>query len=121
VTINGETMKRFAQTVMLKDDPEIIRQYENHHANSWPEVVEGTLKCGVRRVYIYRYGCQLFMFMETVDDFDMARDMPKYMSEPRAREWDKLMRSFQRPVVGAPEGSSWVEMKEIYALEAGRT
>ena len=55
--------------------------------------------------------------METGDDFDMERDMPKYMEDPKAREWDKLMRTFQEPVPGAPPGATWVPMKEIYALE----
>jgi len=111
-------MKRFAQTVLLKDDPEIIRRYEEYHANPWPEVVVGTERCGVRRVFIYRFGRQLFMFMEAADDFDMERDMPKYMEHPRAREWDQLMRTFQEPVPGAPPGSTWVPMREIYASES---
>jgi L-rhamnose mutarotase len=113
-------MKRFAQTVMLKDDAEIIRRYEEYHANCWPEVAEGTLSCGIRRVFIYRYERSLFMFMETADDFDMSRDMPRYMLNPKAKEWDKLMRTFQEPVPGAPNGSTWVLMKEIYALEANK-
>ena len=110
-------MRRFAQTVLLKDDPEIIPQYEEYHANPWPEVIEGTQNCGVLRVFIYRFGRQLFMFMETVDDFDMERDMPKYMEHPRAKEWDALMRTFQETVPGAPAGSTWVQMKEVYAFE----
>ena len=110
-------MKRFAQTVLLKDDPEIIRRYEEYHANPWPEVVEGTKRCGVRRTFIYRFGRTLFMFMETVDDFDMERDMPKYMEDPRAKEWDELMRTFQEPVPGAPAGSTWVQMREIYTQD----
>ena len=28
-------MKRFALTVMRKDDPEVIRRYEKYHANPW--------------------------------------------------------------------------------------
>jgi L-rhamnose mutarotase len=107
-------MKRFAQTVLLKDD----RKYEEYHAHVWPEVVEGGRRIGQVRAYIYRFGRQLFMFMETVDDFDMERDMPKYMEHPRARQWDEMMRGFQEPVPGAPEGATWVEMKEIYAWEA---
>jgi L-rhamnose mutarotase len=114
-------MKRYAQAVMLKDDPEIIRRYEGHHANPWPEVVQGTLDCGVERIFIYRFGRHLFMFMETGDDFDMERDMPKYMLNPKAKEWDKLMREFQEPLPGAPEGETWVQMKEIYALEKDST
>ena len=36
-------MKRYAMTVMLKDDPEIIRKYEAYHANPYPETNEGLL------------------------------------------------------------------------------
>jgi L-rhamnose mutarotase len=40
-----------------------------------------------------------------------------YMDNSRAREWDELMRTFQEPLPGAPEGSTWVEMKEVYNLQ----
>jgi L-rhamnose mutarotase len=111
-------MKRYAQTVLLKDDPEVIRKYEEYHAKPWPETNAGLLKCGIQRMFIYRFGRQLFMFMETRDDFDLARDMPKYMEQPKAKEWDELMRTFQEPVPGAPANSTWVLMKEVYALAA---
>lgn len=111
-------MKRFAQTVMLRDDPEAIRLYEQYHANPWAETNAGLIGVGIRRMFIYRYGRQLFMFMETEDDFDLDRDMPKYVEDPRAKEWDDLMRTFQETVPGAPEGSTWVLMREVYALEA---
>jgi len=110
-------MKRFAMTCMLKNDPESIRRYEEYHANPWPEVVQGCYKAGLRRAFIYRLGCQLFMFLETVDDFDMERDMPKYMENPRAKEWDDLMRTFQTSVPVMPAGSTWVGMKEIHAID----
>lgn len=111
-------MRRFAMTVLLKDDPELIRRYEEYHANVWPEVLEGSKRCGILRTFIYRFGRQLFMFMETVDEFDLDRDMPRYMEDPRAQEWDSLMRGFQEPPPGAPEGATWVPMKEVYASEA---
>ena len=112
-------MKRYAQIVLLKDDLEIIRKYEAYHADPWPEVLEGSRRCGILRTFIYRYGRQLFMFMETPDDFDLERDLPKYMEHPRAREWDALMRTFQEAPPGAPEGATWVPMKEVFAWEAG--
>lgn len=111
-------MKRFAQTVMLKDDAEIIRQYEEYHAHPWPEVVEGTQACGVQRLFIYRFGRVLFMYLEVPDDFDLARDFDGYMTTPRAREWDELMRTFQEPVEGARPSETWVPMTEVYAFEA---
>ena len=110
-------MKCFAQTCLLKDDQEIIKKYEKYHSNVWPEVVEGSYKCGVRRTFLYRRGRQLFMFMETVDNFDMERDMPKYMEDPKAREWDELMRTYQTNFPDEPEGSTWVPMKEICVLD----
>ena len=110
-------MKRYALTVMLKDDPEIVRKYEAYHANPWPETNAGLMSVGILRMYIYRYARHLFMFMETRDDFDMQQDLPKYMENPRAREWDELMRTFQESLPGEPEGSTWVEMKEVYVLQ----
>ena len=111
-------MKRIAQMVMLKDDPETIKRYEEYHANPWPEVVAGSRRIGVKRTFIYRFGRHLFMFMEVPDDFDLERDMPKYMEHPTAREWDELMRTFQETVPGAPIGSTWVPLKEIFSFEA---
>lgn len=110
-------MKRFAMTCMLKDDPDVIRKYEEYHANPWPEVLKGGYEAGIRRAFIYRFGRHLFMFMETVDDFDLERDMPKYMKDPKAREWDKLMKTFQTNFHGEPEGSTWVPIKEIHAVD----
>jgi L-rhamnose mutarotase len=110
-------MKRYAQTVLLKDDPEIILRYEQYHASPWPETLEGLRNCGVIRMFIYRFGRQLFMFMETADEFDLERDMPKYRANPRAREWDELMRTFQEPPPGVPVGSTWALMREVFALD----
>jgi len=110
-------MKRIAQTVMLKDDPEIIKKYEEYHANVWPETLAGLAKCGVKRMFIYRFGRQLFMFMEVKDDFVPERDWPKYMEDPTAKEWDELMTTFQETVPGAPEGTTWVEMKEVFQMD----
>jgi L-rhamnose mutarotase len=112
-------MKRFALTCMLKDEPGIIEKYENYHAHPWPEVIKGSYACGVRRTFIYRIEHRLFMFFEAVDDFDLERDVPKYMEAggPKAKEWDELMRTFQTNVPEAPPGTTWVPLTEIYALD----
>jgi len=110
-------VKHFAMTVLLKKDPEVIRRYEEHHAHPWPEVTKGLRRCGVRRLFIYRFGLQLFLFMEAADHFDLERDMLKYMEHPRAREWDELMRTFQEPVPDATRDGTWVQMKEVFSLD----
>jgi catechol 2,3-dioxygenase-like lactoylglutathione lyase family enzyme len=57
-------------------------------------------------------------FFLRVDDFDLARDFPRYMEQsPRAREWDALMRDFQQSVPGARPGEWWAAMEEVFDLE----
>jgi L-rhamnose mutarotase len=92
---------------MLKNDPEVIRKYEDYHAHIFREVLEGTIACSIQRAFIYRFGRLLFMLLETKDEFDMERDAPKYMAHPRAVEWDKLMRGFQEALPGAPNDGTW--------------
>lgn len=56
------------------------------------------------------------MYLEASDDFDPARDFPKYMENPRAREWDVRMRDFQEPVPGAGPRDWWAPMEEVFSL-----
>lgn len=77
-------MKRIAMTVMLKDDPEVIRKYEEYHANPWPEIVQGGYEMGIRRVFIYRYGRQLFMLKSFSPRYNATR-RPGPESEPVRR------------------------------------
>ena len=34
-------MKHYGLTIDLKDDPALIAQYKHHHANPWPEPLQG--------------------------------------------------------------------------------
>src|SRR5687767_6516143 len=109
-------MKRIAMTALLKNDPSAISKYEEYHSKVWPEVIEGSRKCGIRSTFIYRFNRQLFMFMETVDDFDVNRDLAKYMSSPRAQEWNSIMTGFLDIVPGSENNAAWVPMKEICSV-----
>jgi L-rhamnose mutarotase len=109
-------MKQYAHTINLTNDPSIIERYMEHHRNVWPEVERGLSGIGIHRMLIWRLGRQLFMFMETVDDFDPARDFARYeASEPRIREWQQLMASFQEPLAEAKPTEWWAEMELVYA------
>ena len=112
-------MKRLGRTTFLKDDPEIIRQYDEYHAHAWPEVVEGIKHLlGVRKMLIYRWGRQLFMYMEVEDDYDPARNWPRYVANPRVAEWQDMMAGFQDPPEGTTPEDTWLDMKEVFVLEA---
>jgi L-rhamnose mutarotase len=104
-------MKRYGRTLNLKDDPEILRRYDEYHRAVWPEVERGLLGIGIQRMLIWRLGRRLFMLMETTDNFDPEADFARYMdSHPRIREWQDLMASFQEPVPEAKPGEWWADM-----------
>ncbi len=108
-------MKDYAQTVNLKDDPEVIRQYEEYHAKIWPEVHSALKKVGVIDMKIYRLGRRLFMFMQVEDDFDLNVDMPRYLTlHPRCQEWEDLMGTFQEKVPEAQPHEKWANMKKVF-------
>ncbi len=107
-----------AQAIDLVDDPTLIREYEAHHRAVWPEVVEGLRAIGIRRMRIWRTGCRLFMVFEAPEEFDPARDYQSYAEDPRCREWDELMREYQRRIPAATdEPGWWTPMTEIFDLE----
>jgi L-rhamnose mutarotase len=110
-------MKQFGRTINLKNDPEIIERYLAHHRAIWPEVERGLKSIGITRMFIFKLERQLFMFMETTDEFDAARDWPRYeASHPRIKEWQDLMASFQEPVPNAKPGEWWAEMEQVFDL-----
>lgn len=111
-------MRAFARALDLKNDSDLIRRYDEHHARVWPQVVAGLRAIGITRMRLFRHGTRLFMYFEAGDDFDPDRDFHRYAADPRCREWEELMRRFQQPVPGAPEGSWWTPMRLLFDLEA---
>jgi L-rhamnose mutarotase len=110
-------MKRYARTINLKDDPDVIARYVEHHRAVWPEVERGLRDIGIERMLIWRLGRRLFMLMETADAFDPDRDFARYAaSSPRVAKWQSLMESLQEPVPEAQPGEWWAEMGLVYGL-----
>ena len=100
-------MKQYGRTINLKNDPQTIERYLEHHRAIWPEVERG----------LKAIGRQLFMFMETIDEFEPDRDFARYeTANPRNREWQDLMASMQEPVPDAQPTEWWAEMKLVFEL-----
>ena len=101
----------------MKDDPEIIRQYREHHANPWPEVEESLRAVGILDLKIYLLGRRLFMILETTDEFRPEIDFPRYLTlHPRCQVWEDLMGTLQEKVPEAQPGEKWAAMEQIYHL-----
>lgn len=110
-------MKRYCLTLDLKDDPELIAEYEAYHKKVWPEIVQSIKDSGIERMEIYRHNTRLFMVMEVNDDFNFEKKRQLDKSNPKVQEWEELMWKYQAPIVGAGKGEKWVLMEKIFDLK----
>jgi len=111
-------MKVYGLTLNLQDDPRVIEQYKHHHRHPWPETIGGLEAVGILDMKIFLLGRRMFMYLTTQDEFKPAVDFPRYIAaNPRAAEWDVLMRTFQEKVPEAGEGEWWALMEKVFDLQ----
>ena len=109
-------MKRYCLTLDLKDDKELIEEYEEHHKKVWPEILRSIKEAGIEQMEIYRFGTRLFMIMEVNDDFSFEKKQQADKSNEKVQEWEELMWKYQQPVAGSAKGEKWVLMTKIFEL-----
>ncbi|MEO8568943.1 MAG: L-rhamnose mutarotase [Ginsengibacter sp.] len=109
-------MKRYSLTLNLKNDPELIRQYEEHHKKVWPEIVRSIKNAGIESMEIYRYETRLFMIMEVNDNFSFEKKQKADSENEKVQEWETLMWKYQQPLAGSAEGEKWKLMEKIFEL-----
>lgn len=107
-------MKRYCQYLTLVDNEEMIAKYVAVHKNVWPEIIEGQRAVGILDMQIYRYGRNLFMIMDTIDDFDFVRDMARLATLPRQAEWEAYVAQFQGCSADARSDEKWQLMERIF-------
>ena len=109
-------MKYLGLTINLKDDPQVIAAYKEHHRHVWPEVEASLRRAGIERSRIFLLGRRLFMYMEVADDADGPTYVARYLEEPKAVEWEKLMAPLFEVVPEAKPGETWAKMEPIFEL-----
>jgi L-rhamnose mutarotase len=107
-------MLRYCLTLDLKNDPELIKSYEEHHKAIWPEITKSIKDSGITDMQIYRFETRLFMIMETEDDFSFERKAEADTTNPKVQEWEELMLTYQQPFEGSSQ--KWVLMDKIFQL-----
>lgn len=111
-------MKRLALALDLKDDGQLIAEYEKWHLEVWPEIKNSILDAGILSMEIYRFSNRLFMIMEVDDTFTFERKADMDAANEKVQEWETLMWKFQQPLPGAKPGEKWVLMERIFELKA---
>jgi L-rhamnose mutarotase len=111
--------RRFCLALDLKDDPELITEYERLHREVWPEITLSIRESGIEDMEIHRIGTRLFMVMEVSEDFTFEAKAQADRENPRVQEWEALMWTFQQPLPWAEPGEKWLRMERIFKLEGG--
>jgi len=116
VKVYHQPVKRYCQTLDLKDDPALIAEYVKRHSNPWPEIPAGIREVGILEMEIFLLGTKLFMIVETPLDFDWNTAMAKLATLPRQAEWEEYMSIFQMASPEASSAEKWQMMDEIFRL-----
>lgn len=116
--LHGVQVKRYCQTMELKDDSELIRRYREAHDKEhfWDVIKEGIKAAGILEMEIYILGNRLFMIVETPLDFDWDEGMRRMAEQPRQQEWEAYVAQFQQCDAGATSDQKWQMMERMFHL-----
>ena len=111
-------MKKYCLTLDLKNDANLIEEYEKYHQNIWEEILESIKDSGISAMQIYRLDCRLVMIMETDDDFSFEEKAKKDAINPKVQEWENLMWKYQQALPMAKKGEKWMLMEKIFEIQS---
>ena len=114
----GQPVKRYCQTLDLKENTQLIKRYVEAHSRyqSWPEIRAGIRQVGILEMEIYILGNRLFMIVETPLDFDWDTAMARLATLPRQQEWEDYVALFQDCPAGSTSAGKWQLMERMFYL-----
>jgi len=111
-------MKRYCLALDLKDDEDLIKEYELRHKSVASAIIESITSAGITVMDIYRVGNRLFMIMEVDETFSFERKDAMDAANPAVQEWEQHVWKYQQALPFAKLGEKWVLMEQIFALPA---
>ena len=114
---NLNRMKKHCLALDLKDDPELIAEYEAYHKRVWPEIIKSIKESGIEVLDIYRTGNRMFMIIEANDDFSFAAKAKMDADNAKVQEWETLMWKFQQAL---PRASHYQTSNDLYQMPETR-
>ena len=113
-----QPVKRYCQTMDLKDSPDLIREYRRRHSQgqAWQEIIDGIRAVGILEMEIYIRGNRLFMIVETPLDFDWDSAMARLATLPRQQEWEAYMAMLQQCQAEATSDEKWQMTERMFHL-----
>ena len=114
----SQPVKRYCQTLDLRDNPELIAEYRKRHSreHAWKEILKGIREVGILEMEIYILGTRLFMIVETPLDFEWESAMQRLSTLPRQAEWEDYMAEFLLVKAGMSSADKWQLMERMFYL-----
>ena len=111
-------MKRYVQTLDLRDDPTLIREYRKWHSEKyhWKEIRDGIRAVGILEMEIYILGTRLVMVVDAPDNFNWQTAMDRLATLPRQAEWEAFVSKFQGCDAQAKSNEKWQMMERMFHL-----
>ena len=108
--------KRYCLALDLKNDPQLIAEYEAHHRKVWPAILQSIKASGIENLEIYRVENRLFMIMEVNEHFSFEKKKAMDESNETVQQWEQLMWNYQQALPTAQPGEKWILMEKIFQL-----
>jgi len=108
---------RYCLALDLKNDQNIIEEYERHHQAVWPEILDSFKEAGILSMEIFRWENRLFLIMDTDASFSFERKNEIDANSPVVQQWENLMSTYQQALPGSKPGEKWQLMKRIFHTE----
>jgi len=114
----GQPVKRYVQTMNLKDEPQLIARYRQAHSReqAWQEILDGIRQVGILEMEIYIKDNRLVMIVETPLDFTWDEAMNRLATLPRQAEWEAFVAQFQQCDASATSDEKWQMMDRMFYL-----
>lgn len=111
-------MKVYFFALDLKNDDDLIHEYDRYHQNVWPDVIQKIKESGILNCEIYRVFNRLVMRIETSNEFSFEKKAEIDSSSQAVQEWETLMWKYQQAIPGSKPGEKWLLMEKIFELNS---
>jgi len=109
-------MNKYCLALDLKNDPQVIKEYEEYHQNVWPEILVSITESGIDSMEIYRVENRLFMIIVAKDSFSFESKSQMDGRNPKVQEWEQLMWKYQQAIPNSKPGEKWRMMEKIFEI-----
>ena len=109
-------MKKYILFLDLINEEKLILEYINYHKEIPLAIKKSIFDSGIISMEIYRFCDRLAMEIIANEDFSFEHKNYLDTNNSHVIAWEKLMSTYQKNILGAPENVKWVLAENIFKL-----